>query len=507
MSTKQTVNTLDLSALLESAPPSDPTRRIYSNRNLNMAEINAIGFDMDYTLAQYFQHSMDELSIRKTIEKLIENCGYPEEIRNAQLDHDFIIRGLVVDKQNGYIFKPDEHRLVGRCYHGYQQISEEEKLNTYGGRPISIGNDRFISVDTLFSLPESTLMAGIIQHYKNLNQPLPKTATELCNDIRKSIDQAHQDNSLKAEILADLPKYVIKDPDLAPTLHKLKSIGKKLFLLTNSELYYTEAVMSYMLNNELPFFESWKDYFDVIIVHGSKPSFFTDRKPFVALDEQGKRLTEEVKSFAPRRVYAYGNILDFEKMMNLAGDDILYVGDHVYSDIVKSKRSAWWRTALVIQEMKEGIHLTIEQAEQFQKVYQLEAMARRLDDDINYHRTLSRSLERVQKLLVALTSPETHVIDSTRDRTMKEISKKEEILQNTLKESQLLEDEIENKFNKYWGWVFREKQELSLFGDQVQSYADIYTSQVSNFLFYSPNQYFRAPRDFMPHEREHLKLV
>lgn len=506
MSQDQFRTTLDLSALLESAPPSDPTRRIYANRNLNMSEINAIGFDMDYTLAQYFQHAMDELSIRKTIEKLIENCNYPAEIRNAKLDHDFIIRGLVVDKQNGYIFKPDEHRLVGKCYYGYQQITEEEKFNVYGGRPISIGSDRYISVDTLFSLPESTLMAGIIEHYKALGQALPKTATELCNDIRRSIDLAHQDNSLKAEILADLPKYIIKDPDLAPTLHKLKSIGKKLFLLTNSELYYTEAVMSYMLNGELPFFESWRDYFDIIIVHGSKPAFFSERRPFVALDDQGKRLDEVVQTFQPRKIYAYGNIIDFERMMNLNGDDILYVGDHVYSDIVKSKRSAWWRTALVIQEMKAGITLTIEQSNEYQQVYQLESMARRLDDDINYHRTLLRSLERVQKLLVALTSPETHVIDSTRDRTMKEIQKKEELLAQTLSESQALEDAIETRFNKYWGWVFREKQELSLFGDQVQSYADIYTSQVSNFLFYSPNQFFRAPRDFMPHEREHLKL-
>ncbi len=261
-----------------------------------------------------------------------------------------------------------------------------------------------------------------------------------------------------------------------------------------------------MLNDELPFFESWRDYFDIIIVHGSKPAFFSERRPFVALDDQGKRLDEVVQTFQPRKIYAYGNIIDFERMMNLNGDDILYVGDHVYSDIVKSKRSAWWRTALVIQEMKAGITLTIEQSNEYQQVYQLESMARRLDDDINYHRTLLRSLERVQKLLVALTSPETHVIDSTRDRTMKEIQKKEELLAQTLSESQALEDAIETRFNKYWGWVFREKQELSLFGDQVQSYADIYTSQVSNFLFYSPNQFFRAPRDFMPHEREHLKL-
>jgi 5'-nucleotidase len=35
----------------------------------------------------------------------------------------------------------------------------------------------------------------------------------------------------------------------------------------------------------------------------------------------------------------------------------------------------------------------------------------------------------------------------------------------------------------------------------VQDYADLYTSRVSNFLYYSPMQVFRSPRATMPHER------
>jgi len=35
----------------------------------------------------------------------------------------------------------------------------------------------------------------------------------------------------------------------------------------------------------------------------------------------------------------------------------------------------------------------------------------------------------------------------------------------------------------------------------VEDYACVYTSRVSNFLAYSPVQYFRAPRALMPHER------
>ena len=36
---------LDLSAILEARPPSDPARRIYANRNLDMGSIEAVGFE------------------------------------------------------------------------------------------------------------------------------------------------------------------------------------------------------------------------------------------------------------------------------------------------------------------------------------------------------------------------------------------------------------------------------------------------------------------------------
>lgn len=495
---------LDLSGILSSAPPSDPTCRIYTNRNLDMSEIKAIGFDMDYTLIQYHQRPMDELAIRKTIDKLIESRGYPEEIRDAKLDLDFIIRGLVVDKHTGHICKLDQDRVVGRCYHGYQMITEEERKALYGTKPIALNNERFIRVDTLFSLPESTLMAGIIQYYKDQKLSLPKTPGELCIDIRMSIDEAHCDNSLKAEIMANLDLYIVKDPDLGPTLHKLKSTGKHLFLLTNSEAYYTEAVMSWQLDGVLPFYESWRDYFDVSIVSGRKPSFFQNPNPFYRLDEQGEPTEEPVECFSPRAIYSGGNLQELERLMGLTGDSILYVGDHVYSDILLSKRSAWWRTALVIQEMEEGITKGLSQAEHLRRIEQLDHAARKLDDSINYHMTLTRGLERVQKLLVALTSPETLVIDNTRDQAMKEIEKKKRLLARLIEELEELDGEVEQRFNKYWGQAFRERHELSLFGDQVLNYADIYTSKVSNFLFYSPDQHFRAARHFLPHERETL---
>jgi hypothetical protein len=64
-----------------------------------------------------------------------------------------------------------------------------------------------------------------------------------------------------------------------------------------------------------------------------------------------------------------------------------------------------------------------------------------------------------------------------------------------------LHQEVDRAYNPYWGSVFKEGGSPSRFGEQVEDYACIYTSRVSNFLSYSPQQYFRAPRHWMAHEK------
>ena len=66
--------------------------------------------------------------------------------------------------------------------------------------------------------------------------------------------------------------------------------------------------------------------------------------------------------------------------------------------------------------------------------------------------------------------------------------------------SRTLESDLETGFNPYWGLHFKERNENSRFGEQVEQYACLYTSRVSNFVFYSPQHYFRSQREVMPHE-------
>src|SRR5205814_588404 len=94
------------------------SRQVYTNRSLSLEDIHLVGFDMDYTLAVYSMRQIEELAFRMTLERLVASKGYPADLVCLRYDHEFVIRGLVVDKAFGNIFKMDRHNHVGRCYHG-----------------------------------------------------------------------------------------------------------------------------------------------------------------------------------------------------------------------------------------------------------------------------------------------------------------------------------------------------------------------------------------------------
>jgi hypothetical protein len=64
-----------------------------------------------------------------------------------------------------------------------------------------------------------------------------------------------------------------------------------------------------------------------------------------------------------------------------------------------------------------------------------------------------------------------------------------------------LHEQIDDVFHPYWGSLLKEGKGLSSFGVQVETYADVYMRRVSSLRHYSPQQFFRAPHDMMPHER------
>ena len=54
--------------------------------------------------------------------------------------------------------------------------------------------------------------------------------------------------------------------------------------------------------------------------------------------------------------------------------------------------------------------------------------------------------------------------------------------------------------NSRWGLLTRAGNDKSHLARQVERYADVYTSRVSNFLHASPFVYLRSPRGSLPHD-------
>jgi 5'-nucleotidase len=479
---------------LEGQGKPRPELRIFVNRNLRMGTIRAVGFDMDYTLARYRRERLEEIAHRLTLEKLVAR-GYPERLLELTYDPSFVIRGLTVDKQLGNILKLDRHNHACRVFHGRRRLGGDERRELYQRERLAYVPPRFAMVDTLFSLPEMCLYADLVDLLGPGEGKPGLDTVRLFEDTRECIDEAHRDDTLKTIVKADLPRFVDRDPLLGRTLHKLRSAGKKLFLLTNSYWDYTCAVMSHLLDGDLPEYPEWQRYFDVCIVGARKPDFFVSASPFVELDARGADLPGPVEKLEKGRIYQGGNLRDFERLAGATGEEVLYVGDHIYGDILRSKKASLWRTALVVEELEDELAKTQSHAAKFARLVALEGRRRELDDLTNAQRQRLGALERALGAEEARARPEFVALKAARDDAKRALLHTGEAIER-------LEAQLDAVFNPNWGMVFKEGPENSRFGAQVEDYACLYTSRVSNFLGYSAYQYFRSPRDLMAHERE-----
>ena len=200
----------------------------------------------------------------------------------------------------------------------------------------------------------------LVDYFDRYDPPGKPDYTTLWEHIRECIDLAHRDGSIKTIVSADFPSYVERDEALAETLHKFRSSGKRLFLLTNSAWDYTQR------GDELParrraastvLSVAGATTSTSIVVSAGKPEFFTEERPFVELDARGAAARARAPDgpFQRGRVYSGGNIKEFQERARASGDRVLFVGDHIYGDMLRSRKSSNWRTAMVLQELEHEV--------------------------------------------------------------------------------------------------------------------------------------------------------
>lgn len=447
---------------------------------MRLDDIDWVGFDMDYTLAVYHQHEMDRLSIEATIDKLIAR-GYPSALRTMEYRTDFPIRGLLIDRQLGNVLKIDRYKYAKKAYHGMRALTRDERRTAYHRRRLNPASDRYHWVDTLYALPEVTVYAAAVELLDAMGEE--PDYEKLFNDVRECIDASHQDGSILDHILEEPARYVWRDPLLAATLHQLRSSGKKLFLLTNSHPGYTDSMMRYLLegeshpeNGSRPQYSSWRKYFDIVGMAARKPRFFTHQDP-CEHHELG---------------FVGGHIGELQARLETTPDRVLYVGDHIYGDVLRAKKHTAWRTMMIIQEMNDELNAHQDVEHSLQRLDALDEQRVRLIDDL-------RDLKHAHKELIKANGSSA-AAEAERTRHRRAIDRLKTRIKATEAEYETLEHGVSCRFHPYWGSLFKAGPETSSFGHQVETYAGLYTSRVSNLLRYSPAHYFQSPRDRMPHE-------
>jgi len=160
----------------------------------------------------------------------------------------------------------------------------------------------------------------------------------------------------------------------------------------------------------------------------------------------------------------------------------------------------------VVEELEREIDWLDQHRTELEEIAGLEDLRLRLDDEAAAHRAALNAVER-RLLRLPDGDPAAPVMEAERQRLKREL----ETLRGALREANArisaLQASVESGYNRYWGLTFKEGSENSRIGEQIEDYACIYSSRASNFVFYSPMQYFRVLRRAMPHELSALRLA
>jgi 5'-nucleotidase len=474
---------------MQEPQPVPPQRRVWCNRTLNLRAIRAVGYDMDYTLVHYRTEAWERAAFESALKPLVLRA-WPVE--GLSFDPASVIQGLAFDLELGNLVKATRFGYVIRAQHGTSQLSFEAQREIYSSTFVDLSEPRWEFMNTLFSLSEASLFAQLVDRLDAGELPESMGYHDLHRILHTALDEAHNLGELKSQITADPDRFVELDPEVPLTLLDQKQAGKRLLLVTNSDWSYTCSMMSYAVDRFLPSGMNWRDLFDLVIVDARKPAFFSGRHAVYRLvDEQRGYLQPHRGALELGEAYVGGDALLVESSLGLSGSQILYVGDHLFGDVHASKDMLRWRTGLVLREIETEIR-ALEDARRAEADLRI-LMSQKLDlDNRIAHLRLAR--QRIQHDYGP--QPQNSGLDAL-----------EAAIKSAADESLALDAKITplaKAFgalgNSSWGPLMRAGSDKSLFARQVERYADIYTSRVSNFLAATPFAYLRAARGSLPHD-------
>lgn len=476
-------------------PPTVPTtdarpaatRRVFANRTLNLRAVKAVGYDMDYTLVHYHVDAWERRAFDYLQRKLLD-LGWP--VDDLAFLPDFAVRGLVIDTDLGNIVKADAFGYVKRAFHGTRRLEFDEQRERYARELIDLTDRRWVLLNTFFSLSEAVMYAQLVDRVEARAFTPVVSYTELWQRIRHALDSAHAEGRLKAEIIERPDDYVALDEEVPLTLLDQRESGKRLLLVTNSEWTFTRAMMTYAFDRFLPAGVSWRDLFELVIVAARKPEFFSTRGPmFRVVDELG-RLEPLTGGPTGPGVYHGGHSELVEEYLGASGAEILFVGDHLYTDVRISKDLRRWRTGLIVREIEAELEAAARLHAEQSRLDALMAQKEALEAE---QAQLRLALQRLEKRYGPPIARRPRQVESQLTRLRSRIDR----LDSEIAPLAVL---LGSQTSERWGPLMAAGPSQSYLARQLEDSADFYTSRVSNLLTATPFAYLRAPRARMPHD-------
>ncbi|XP_019127423.1 5'-nucleotidase, cytosolic II, like 1 [Larimichthys crocea] len=453
-------------------------QKVFVNRSLTLENIKCYGFDMDYTIAMYKSPDYESLGFELIRDRMV-SVGYPHEILRYTYDPSFPTRGLVIDTTYGNLLKVDSNGNILICSHGFLFVEGDEIKKYYPNKFIQRDDtDRFYILNTLFNLSETYLYTCLVDfftrctRYTNLQNgyqhgDLFMSYRSMFQDVRDAMDFIHDMGLLKDRTIKNLDKYVEKDPNLPVLLTRIKGVAK-VFLATNSDYNYTEAIMKYLLESNVKTGNpkiSWRSFFDLVVVDTRKPLFFAGGTVLRQVDtDTGKlRIGTYTGDLQHGTVYSGGSSDIVCDLLGVKGKNILYVGDHIFGDILKSKKRQGWKTFLVVPELTKELQVWEEKKNVFEELKRLDIFLAELYKHLD---SGSQECPDISSIMIRI---------------------------------KVLTYRMDMSYGQM-GSLLRSGSRQTLFASQLMRYADLYSSSCINLLHYPFNYLFMAPPVLMPHE-------
>ena len=453
---------------------------VYINRTLDLKQIKYIGLDMDHTLVKYNSECFENLAYKTMLKRLVNDLSYPESILNLKFDYNRAIRGLIIDKNGGNLLKLSRFGAIRTSYHGLQPISFNEHKDLFKTKYIDLRDPQFDHVDTTFSISFATLFSQLVDLKDRGEAKSLPDYNQLANDINQILDKTHHDGTLKNIVNQNLDDFIIKDEEVVAGIEKFIKHGKKIFIITNSDYNYTKTLLNYAINPFLKDHEHWIDLFEYVITNSQKPRFFYDTFFFLKIDPETGAMTNTCGPLQPG-VYQGGCASIFTNDLKLNPNNILYIGDHIYADVLRLKKDCVWRTGLIVEEIQNEVAMDRKVAGINSEILRL--MDKKILIETQVDDLISEQIEnnhrdhqaRIDQLLIEIN----------------ELDKKISPLLQKQKEF----------FNPYWGEIMRVGVEESYFAYQVERFACVYMGNLAEFFSQSPRSYFRSAKRLLAHDQ------